>query len=165
MVRDQMTEACACQVLAKWLCQLLCEKQCIYRRVICAAAGNALRVAVACDDGVLRIFAAEGLAPGLMYQRSLPALGTRLLSVAWHPGGQSVLVGSAAGSLHAWQIASGRELMRINVGERHNLFQNSRALRQMCLAVLNPATLHHTAVLAVAATARADGARMLLGDG
>ncbi len=73
-------------------------------------------MAVACDDGVLRIFAAEGLSPGLTYARSMPALGSRLLSVAWHPSGRSVVVGTAAGTMHAWDLASNRELMRINVG-------------------------------------------------
>ena len=78
--------------------------------------GEAPRVAVACDDGVVRIFTAEGLSPGLTYARSMPALGSRLLSVAWHPSGKSVLVGTAAGTLHSWHLASSRELLRINVG-------------------------------------------------
>lgn len=78
--------------------------------------GEAPRVAVACDDGVVRIFTAEGLSPGLTYARSMPALGSRLLSVAWHPSGKSVLVGTAAGTLHSWDLASSRELLRINVG-------------------------------------------------
>lgn len=73
-------------------------------------------MAVACDDGVLRIFTAEGLSPGLTYHWSMPALGSRLLSVAWHPSGQSVLVGTAISTMHVWQLASSRELMRINIG-------------------------------------------------
>ncbi|CAL8461915.1 g1446 [Coccomyxa elongata] len=79
--------------------------------------GDAPRVAVACDDGVLRVFTAEGLSPGLAYHRSMPALGSRLLSVAWHPSGQSVLVGTAISTMHAWHLASSRELMRINIGD------------------------------------------------
>jgi WD40 repeat protein len=71
---------------------------------------------VACEDGVARIFTAEGAAMGLSYAKSLPALGDRVLSVAWHPSGQSLLVGTAAGTMHAWHLASGRETLRINVG-------------------------------------------------
>ena len=74
------------------------------------------RVAVACDDGVARLFTAEPGQPGLGYAKSLPSLGSRVLSVAWHPSGQSLLLGTAAGTLHAWALASGRELLRINVG-------------------------------------------------
>lgn len=89
-------------------------------------------MAAACDDGVLRIFTAEGLEPGLSYAKSLPALGSRLLSVAWHPDGQSLITGTAAGTLHAWHLASGRELLRINVGAR---------LRQPILRVPQPASI------------------------
>ena len=64
-------------------------------------AGNAARVAVACDDGTLRLFTAEHGTPRLMYSKSMPRLGARLLSVAWHPNGQSVVTGTAAGTLHA----------------------------------------------------------------
>ncbi len=84
--------------------------------ILSITAGDAPRVAVACDDGVLRVFTAEGLSPGLTYHRSMPALGSRLLSVAWHPSGQSVLVGTAVSTMHAWHLASSRELMRINNG-------------------------------------------------
>ncbi len=75
-------------------------------------------MAVACDDGVTRIFGVEGAQPGLAYVRSLPGLGSRVLSVAWHPDGASLLLGTAAGTLHAWHLTSGRELLRINVGAR-----------------------------------------------
>lgn len=86
--------------------------------------GAAPRVAVACEDGVTRIFTVEGAVPGLTYAKALPTLGDRLLSVAWHPSGQSVLVGTAAGTMHVWHLASGRETLRINVGERSPLQRN-----------------------------------------
>ena len=79
-------------------------------------AGAAKRVAVACDDGTLRLFSVEHGSPRLAYHRSLPRLGGRLLSVAWHPNGQSVVTGTAAGTLHAWHIAKSQELLRISVG-------------------------------------------------
>ena len=80
-------------------------------------AGAAHAVAVACDDGTLRLFATEHGTPRLAYHRSMPRLGGRLLSVAWHPNGQSVVTGTAVGTLHAWHIANSQELMRISVGE------------------------------------------------
>ena len=80
-------------------------------------AGAAQTVAVACDDGTLRLFTAEHGATRLVYHKSMPRLGGRLLSVAWHPNGQSVVTGTAVGTLHAWHIAKSQELMRISVGE------------------------------------------------
>ena len=55
-----------------------------------------------------------------MYHKSMPRLGGRLLSVAWHPNGQSVVTGTAVGTLHAWHIAKSQELMRISIGETQN---------------------------------------------
>ena len=71
---------------------------------------------MACDDGTLRLFSVEHGSPRLAYHRSMPRLGGRLLSVAWHPNGQSVVTGTAAGTLHAWHIAKSQELLRISVG-------------------------------------------------
>jgi WD40 repeat protein len=88
-------------------------------------------VAAACDDGVLRLFTAEGLEPGLTYAKSLPGLGSRLLSVAWHPDGASLVTGTAAGTLHAWHLASGRELLRISVGALRLLPTASRVLTSL----------------------------------
>ena len=79
-------------------------------------SGGPSRVAVACDDGTLRLFTAEHGTPRLVYYKSMPRLGGRLLSVAWHPNGQSVVTGTAAGTLHAWHIAKSQELLRISIG-------------------------------------------------
>ncbi|CAL5222772.1 g5185 [Coccomyxa viridis] len=79
--------------------------------------GAAQTVALACDDGTLRLFTAEHGTPRLMYHKSMPRLGGRLLSVAWHPNGQAVVTGTAVGTLHAWHIAKSQELMRISIGD------------------------------------------------
>ena len=79
-------------------------------------AGPSSTVAVACDDGCLRLFRAEEGQPGLVYAASLPALGSRLLSVAWNPKGNVVLTGTSEGSLHAWNVNSRREILRIHTG-------------------------------------------------
>ena len=46
----------------------------------------------------------------------MPAVEGRLLSVAWHPDAHTLVTGSSAGMLHAWDVASARELLRINAG-------------------------------------------------
>ena len=79
--------------------------------------GIAQTVAAACDDGTLRLFNAEHETPCLAYHKSMPRLGGRLLSVAWHPNGQSVVTGTAVGTLHVWHIAKSQELMRVSIGE------------------------------------------------
>ena len=78
--------------------------------------GPSSTVAVACDDGCLRLFRAEEGQPGLVYAASLPSLGSRLLTVAWNPKGNIVLTGTSEGSLHAWNVNSRREILRIHTG-------------------------------------------------
>ena len=73
-------------------------------------------VAVACDDGCLRLFGIEEGEPGLLYQSSLPHLEGRLLSVAWHPMGKIAVVGTSQGTLHAWDTSNKREVLRIQTG-------------------------------------------------
>ena len=41
------------------------------------------------------------------------------MSVAWHPGGGCLVAGTSQGTLHAWDIAASRELLRITVGTPH----------------------------------------------
>ncbi|KAK9825655.1 hypothetical protein WJX81_005809 [Elliptochloris bilobata] len=82
-----------------------------------AEAGSSPRVAAACDDGCVRVFAAEPGRPGLAYVRCMPAVAGRVVSVAWHPSGGSLVAGTSQGTLHAWDIAAARELLRITVGD------------------------------------------------
>ena len=78
---------------------------------ICAGS----KLAVACDDGCLRLFSIQEGRPGLVYSSSFPPLKSRLLSVAWHPNGQVVCTGTSEATLHAWHVATRRE-MRIHTG-------------------------------------------------
>ncbi|KAL4423732.1 hypothetical protein ABPG75_001033 [Micractinium tetrahymenae] len=71
------------------------------------------RVAAACDDGCARIFEAEHGVPGLAYSRTLPRVEGRTLAVAWHPSGEVLATAGTNGCIHLWQLASGRELLRI----------------------------------------------------
>ncbi len=93
------------------------HRRCCELKVLPSYTGAAQTVALACDDGTLRLFTAEHGTPRLMYHKSMPRLGGRLLSVAWHPNGQSVVTGTAVGTLHAWHIAKSQELMRISIGK------------------------------------------------
>lgn len=80
-------------------------------------AGGASRLAVACDDGCLRLFCADKAEQGLLYEGSMPSLKHRLLSVAWHPNAKSLVTGTSDGSLHAWDVGSKREILRVHTGE------------------------------------------------
>ena len=74
-------------------------------------------VAVACDDGALRLFTLEAGAAGLQYFRSLPRTEGRVLAVAWHPLARMVVTGTSVGHLHVWDVATSREVLRITAGE------------------------------------------------
>ncbi len=51
--------------------------------------------------------------PGLGYSRTLPRVEGRTLAVAWHPSGEVLATAGTDGCIHLWQLASGRELLRI----------------------------------------------------
>ena len=81
------------------------------------------RLAAACDDGALRVFVAvkkrggsssSSPPPFLKLSAALPRAEGRALSVAWHPGGRALVSGSSAGTLRAWDVASRRELFRVD---------------------------------------------------
>ncbi len=75
--------------------------------------GESPAVAVACDDGVLRLFGADGGSPGVHYRRSFAHVEGRVLAVAWHPSGRTLVSGHSDGCLRAWDAASSREVYRI----------------------------------------------------
>lgn len=75
------------------------------------------RVAIACDDGCLRLFKAEAGEPGLLYEASFAPAASRLLSVAWHPIGNTIVAGTADGSLHAWSLNTKREVLQVRTGK------------------------------------------------
>ena len=69
------------------------------------------------DDGCVRLFAAEPGLPGLQYVKSMPRVEGRILSAAWHPSGKVLVTGTSAGTLHAWDISTGQEVLHTVVGE------------------------------------------------
>ena len=68
---------------------------------------------MACDDGVLRLFGADGGSPGVQYLRSFGHVEGRVLSVAWHPLGRSLVSGHSDGCIRAWDATTTREIYRI----------------------------------------------------
>lgn len=80
------------------------------------SAGESQRIAVACDDGALRIFEAQDNVPGLQYAKTFPRTDGRVLSAAWHPDHNTLVTGTSTGVMHAWEVSSNRELLRITAG-------------------------------------------------
>lgn len=78
--------------------------------------GSPQRVAVACDDGALRIFEAQDGVPGLQYAKTFQRTEGRVLSAAWHPDSSTIITGTSTGVMHAWEVSFSRELLRITAG-------------------------------------------------
>ena len=92
-------------------------------------------MAVACDDGALRIFEAQDNVPGLQYAKTLPRTGGRVLSAAWHPTGTTVVTGTSVGIMHVWQLPTNRELLRITAGMCSLPSQTLSEFRSCCFRV------------------------------
>jgi U3 small nucleolar RNA-associated protein 4 len=81
--------------------------------------GAPQRVAVACDDGCVRLLtlmAGDGVGKGLHHRRSFNRVQGRLLSLAWGHGGSAIAAGSSSGSIHVFDVETLSELTRITVG-------------------------------------------------
>lgn len=64
-------------------------------------------VAIAADDGAVRLLIAETSVDGLQYKRSFARAECRALSVAWSPDGAVVYAGYSDGCIRAHAIDSG----------------------------------------------------------
>ncbi|XP_024356552.1 WD repeat-containing protein PCN isoform X2 [Physcomitrium patens] len=74
------------------------------------------RVALACEDGVVRIFEVATAQHGLVYRKSFPRVIGRILSVAWTWDGGRLVAGGSDGCIRCWDIANTREIYRITAG-------------------------------------------------
>ena len=82
-------------------------------------AGEAQRVAIACDDGCARIITMVGgtdVGAGLAHKRSFLRVQGRLLSLAWHPSEELLACGSSRGMAHVMDCMNFNELTRITIG-------------------------------------------------
>ena len=108
-------------------------------------AGSPHCVAVACDDGALRIFEAQDGVPGLQYAKTFQRTEGRVLSAAWHPDSSTIITGTSTGVIHAWEVSSNRELLRITAGLVTNTFafyKSHLALMLLCKRMPGPSPLY-----------------------
>ncbi|KAL7245410.1 hypothetical protein ACSBR2_000691 [Camellia fascicularis] len=73
------------------------------------------RVALACDDGCVRIYSIFDLEK-LTYVKSLTRVSGRVLSVTWSPDGNLIYSGSSDGFIRCWDAKLAHEIYRITVG-------------------------------------------------
>lgn len=73
------------------------------------AASELALLAVGCEDGSVRLFSTDG--GGVEYKRSLPSTGSRVLSLAWGPGNDTIFAGCADSLIHCVDAASGQGLV------------------------------------------------------
>ncbi|XP_008778520.1 WD repeat-containing protein PCN-like isoform X1 [Phoenix dactylifera] len=80
-----------------------------------AIASNYQRLAVACDDGCIRLYNAFDT-DGLTYIRSFPRVSGRILSVTWSHDAKLIFSGTNDGLIRCWDAISFHEAYRITVG-------------------------------------------------
>ncbi|KAK9756493.1 hypothetical protein RND81_01G101700 [Saponaria officinalis] len=76
--------------------------------------GN-LRIALACDDGCVRLYTVSDL-DEFVYHKSLPRVSGRALSVTWSLDGNLIYSGSSDGLIRCWHSKHVHEVYRITVG-------------------------------------------------
>ncbi|KAJ6799663.1 U3 small nucleolar RNA-associated protein 4-like protein [Iris pallida] len=74
-----------------------------------------LRLAIACDDGCIRIYNTSDT-DGVTYSRSFPRVSGRILSVVWSLNGKQIFSGSSDGLIRCWDTSSFHEMYRITIG-------------------------------------------------
>ncbi|XP_012478415.1 WD repeat-containing protein PCN isoform X1 [Gossypium raimondii] len=72
------------------------------------------RVAIACDDGAVRIYTISNL-DKFIYHKSLPRVSGRALSVTWSHDSNRIYSGSSDGLIRCWNVDLGREIFRSTV--------------------------------------------------
>eukprot|EP00892_Ulva_mutabilis_P000419 jgi/Ulvmu1/10378/UM061_0061.1 len=73
-------------------------------------------MALATDDGAVRILAAAPNMPGLQYRSTAGRADARALSVTWRQDGKVVYAGFSDGCIRALDVESGTETLRITAG-------------------------------------------------
>jgi U3 small nucleolar RNA-associated protein 4 len=70
------------------------------------------RIAIACDDGCVRVYNISD-SEQLTYNKSLPRVSGRVLSVTWSSDASMIYSGSSDGFIRCWDSKMGREIYRI----------------------------------------------------
>ncbi|KAG8377549.1 hypothetical protein BUALT_Bualt08G0044700 [Buddleja alternifolia] len=73
------------------------------------------RLAIACDDGCLRIYSISD-DEELTYRKTFPRVSGRMLSVTWSPDASRIYSGSSDGFIRCWDAKLAHEMYRITVG-------------------------------------------------
>ncbi|KAK9165361.1 hypothetical protein Scep_000552 [Stephania cephalantha] len=73
------------------------------------------RVAIGCDDGCVRLYDVSD-SDRLTYNRSLPRVSGRILSVTWSVDASLLFAGSSDGLIRCWNVNLAQEKYRITVG-------------------------------------------------
>nr|XP_034897338.1 WD repeat-containing protein PCN-like isoform X2 [Populus alba] len=73
------------------------------------------RLAIACDDGCVRIYTIPA-SDELIYNRTLPRVSGRVLSVTWSPDASRIYSGTSDGFVRCWDAKLGSEIYRITAG-------------------------------------------------
>ncbi|KAJ4842742.1 hypothetical protein Tsubulata_027202 [Turnera subulata] len=73
------------------------------------------RVAIACDDGCVRIYTIPD-SDELIYSKSLPRVSGRVLSVTWSSDACRIFSGSSDGFIRCWDAKLCQEIYRITAG-------------------------------------------------
>ncbi|GFQ02575.1 cirhin [Phtheirospermum japonicum] len=76
---------------------------------------NSTRLAIACDDGCVRIYSVSDELK-LNYNRTLPRVSGRTLSVTWSPDANRIYSGNSDGFIRCWDVKLSHEIYRITVG-------------------------------------------------
>uniref|UniRef100_A0A0D6QXE5 Uncharacterized protein n=1 Tax=Araucaria cunninghamii TaxID=56994 RepID=A0A0D6QXE5_ARACU len=74
------------------------------------------RIAVACDDGCVRIYVVCDSEDDIAYYKSFPRVKGRILSVAWSIDAKRIFAGGSDGCIRSWDIATSHEVYRITAG-------------------------------------------------
>eukprot|EP00257_Ricinus_communis_P019091 XP_015577976.1 WD repeat-containing protein PCN [Ricinus communis] len=73
------------------------------------------RVALACDDGCVRIYTISD-SDEFIYNKTLPRVSGRVLSVTWSSDASRIYTGSSDGFIRSWDAKLGHEIYRITAG-------------------------------------------------
>uniref|UniRef100_A0A7N0U9R0 Uncharacterized protein n=1 Tax=Kalanchoe fedtschenkoi TaxID=63787 RepID=A0A7N0U9R0_KALFE len=73
------------------------------------------QIAIACDDGCVRIYCVSDSSE-LLYNKSLSRVSGRVLTVTWSPDACFIYSGSSEGHIRCWDAKSTHEVYRITAG-------------------------------------------------
>jgi len=83
--------------------------------------GQPQRLAIACDDGCVRLvisMAKSAVGGGLRHKETLPKVSGKVLSVCWNKDGTRIAAGTSEGRIHVFDVELKREIECILIGNQ-----------------------------------------------